>query len=57
MSFVAAACVPGRDCTADGTGRSWPFASDAEFTEGDGSEGLFYGTFVALSEEFGTSGD
>ncbi len=31
--------------------------SDADFTEGDGSEGLFYGTFVALSEEFGESGN
>lgn len=31
--------------------------SDAEFNEGDGSEGLFYGTFVALSEDFWKSGN
>ena len=30
--------------------------SNAEFRDGDGSEGLFYGTFVAQSEQFAASG-
>ena len=41
----------------DGNPRLVAGFSDAEFGEGDGSEGLFYGTFVALSEEFGESGN
>ena len=31
--------------------------SDADFSEDDGSEGFFYGTFVALSEQFAASGN
>ena len=30
--------------------------SDAEFRDGDGNKGLFYETFVALSEQFAVSG-
>ena len=41
----------------DGNPRLVAGFSDATFEESDGSAGLFYGTFVALSERFGASGE
>ena len=42
---------------ADGNPRLAAGFSDAAFEESDGSAGLFYGTFVALSERFRASGE
>ena len=41
----------------DGTPRLAAGFTSARFGEGDGSEGVFFGTFVGLSETFTASGD